>query len=125
MVKLVFCVRRKQGMTPEAFQKRWLEVHGPLVRKLRAELPMMKRYVQSHTLIGPAGDAANAGLRASRGVKPPYDGITEVWFDGLDAMGGGSGEAARAAGARLLQDESEFIDFADSAVFVTEEHEIF
>lgn len=125
MIKLVFCCRRKPGLTREAFQKRWLEVHGPLVRRLRAELPMMKRYVQSHTLAGPVGDAVNEGLRASRGVKEAYDGITEVWFDGLEAMGGGGGEAVRAAGQRLLEDEAEFIDFANSSVFVTEEHEIF
>jgi hypothetical protein len=112
-------------MTPEAFQKRWLEVHGPLVRRLRADLPMMKRYVQSHTLLGPVGDAVNEGLRASRGVRAAYDGITEVWFDDLESMGGGGGEAARAAGQRLLEDEAEFIDFANSSVFVTEEHEIF
>ena len=121
MIKLVFCCRRKSGMTREAFQKRWLEVHGPLVRKLRQELPMMKRYVQSHTLAGPAND----GLRASRGTLEPYDGITEVWFDSLEAMGGGTGEAGRAAGQRLLEDEGEFIDFAHSSVFVTEEKEIF
>jgi uncharacterized protein (TIGR02118 family) len=125
MIKLVFCCRRKTGMTREAFQRRWLEVHGPLVRKLRAELPMMKRYVQSHTLGGPVGDAVQDGLRASRGTNEAYDGITEVWFDNLESMGGGTGEAARAAGQRLLEDESEFIDFASSAVFVTEEHEIF
>lgn len=125
MIKLVFCCRRKAGMSREEFQKRWLEVHGPLVRRLRAELPMMKRYVQSHTLRGPVGDAVNDGLRASRGVKEPYDGITEVWFDGLESMGSGSSEAARVAGQRLLEDEAEFIDFARSAVFVTEEHEIF
>ena len=125
MIKLVFCCRRKPGMTREQFQKRWLEVHGPLVRRLRADLPMMKRYVQSHTLAGAVGDAVNEGLRASRGVKEPYDGITEVWFDDLASMGGGGGEAALAAGRRLLEDEGEFIDFADSAVFVTEEHEIF
>ncbi|MFO0690943.1 MAG: EthD domain-containing protein [Myxococcota bacterium] len=125
MIKLVFCCRRKAGLTREAFQKRWLEVHGPLVRRLRAELPMMKRYVQSHTLVGPAGDAVEAGLRASRGTRAAYDGITEVWFDDLASMGGGSGEAARAAGQRLLEDEAEFIDFADSVVFVTQEHEIF
>ncbi|MEZ4333212.1 MAG: EthD domain-containing protein [Myxococcota bacterium] len=125
MIKLVFCCRRKPGMTREQFQARWLEVHGPLVRRLRAELPMMKRYVQSHTLAGAVGDAVQDGLRASRGVKEPYDGITEVWFDSLEAMGGGRGEAARAAAQRLLEDEAEFIDFAGSAVFVTEEHEIF
>jgi len=125
VIKLVFCCRRKPGMTLEQFQKRWLEVHGPLVRKLRAELPMMKRYVQSHTLAGPVGEAVQAGLRVSRGTMEPYDGITEVWFDSLEAMGGGSGEAARTAGQRLLEDESEFIDFAHSSVFVTEEKEIF
>lgn len=125
MIKLVFCCRRKPGMTVEQFQKRWLDVHGPLVRKLRAELPMMKRYVQSHTLAGSVGDAVQAGLRASRGTMEPYDGITEVWFDSLESMGGGSGEAARAAGQRLLEDEGEFIDFAHSSVFVTEEKEIF
>lgn len=125
MIKLVFCCRRRTGMTREQFQRRWLEVHGPLVRRLRVELPMMKRYVQSHTLAGPVGEAVNDGLAASRGTKAPYDGITEVWFESLEAMGGGTGEAARAAGQRLLEDEAEFIDFADSAVFVTEEHEIF
>lgn len=125
MVKLVFCCRRKSGMTREAFQKRWLDVHGPLVRKLRKELPMMERYVQSHTLGGPVGDAVQDGLRASRGTKEPYDGITEVWFDSLEAMGGGTGEAGRAAGQRLLEDEGEFIDFENSCVFVTEEKEIF
>ena len=125
MIKLVFCCRRKAGLTREQFQARWLDVHGPRVRRLRMDLPMMKRYVQSHTLTGAVGDAVNDGLRASRGVKEPYDGITEVWFDDLASMGGGGGEAAVAAGQRLLEDEGEFIDFAGSAVFVTEEHEIF
>ena len=86
---------------------------------------MMKRYVQSHTLGGSVGDAVQDGLRASRGTMEPYDGITEVWFDGLEAMGGGTGEAGRAAGQRLLEDEGEFIDFDHSSVFVTEEKEIF
>ena len=120
MVKLVFCVRRRPDLSFEQFQKRWLDVHGPLVRSLREKLPMMRRYVQSHLIPGPASD----GVRASRGTKAPYDGITEVWFDDLASMGG-SGPDAVAAGQRLLEDESEFIDFADSCVFLTEEHEIF
>lgn len=121
MVKLVFCCRRKPGTSREAFQKRWLEVHGPLVRKLRSELPMMRRYVQSHTL----PEAANEALRASRGTMAPYDGITEVWFDDLESMGGDGGEASLAASQRLLEDEAEFIDFSRSNVFLTVEHEIF
>ena len=109
MVKLVFCCRRRPELSLEQFQKRWLEVHGPLVRRLRKELPQMRRYVQSHTLEGPATDA----VRASRGSAEPYDGITEVWFDSLEA------------GRRLLEDERTFIDLARSSVFLTEEHEIF
>ena len=121
MIKLVYCIRRKEGMTREAFQARWLDVHGPLVRKIREQLPAMKRYVQSHTL----PDPANAGLRASRGTREPYDGITEIWFDSLEAMAGDGSEAALAAGQKLLADEAEFIDFAGSSVFLTEEKEIF
>jgi uncharacterized protein (TIGR02118 family) len=120
VIKLVFCCRRKEGMSREAFQKRWLEVHGPLVRRLHADLPMMRRYVQSHSL----GDDLNEGLRTSRGTRPAYDGITEVWFDDLASMAG-EGEAALAASQKLLEDEAEFIDFERSCVFLTEEHEIF
>ena len=120
MVKLVFCVRRRGDLSFEQFQKRWLEVHGPLVRSLREQLPMMRRYVQSHLIPGEASE----GVRASRGAAEPYDGITEVWFDDLASMGG-SGEAAATAGRRLFEDEAEFIDFERSSVFLTEEHEIF
>ena len=121
MIKLVFCCARRPEMSREEFQKRWLEVHGPLVRRLRAQLPMMKRYVQSHSL----SDEMNEGLRQSRGTKPAYDGITEVWFDDLASMGSDGSEAALDASRQLLEDEAEFIDFGRSSVFLTEEHEIF
>jgi uncharacterized protein (TIGR02118 family) len=120
-IKLVFCCRRKPGMSRAEFQQYWLESHGPLVRSLRAALPQMRRYVQSHTLDSPANDA----IRAGRGSGEAFDGITEVWFDSLASMGASSTEEAAAAGRRLFEDESRFIDFAASSVFVTEEHEIF
>ena len=118
MVKLVFCCRRNPDLSREEFQRYWLEEHGRLVRSLREAIPSMVRYVQSHTLDTPANDA----VRASRGTKEPYDGITEVWFEEL---GGASTEASVAAGRRLIEDESRFIDFAGSSVFYTVEHEIF
>ena len=107
-------------MTVEDFQTRWLTVHGKLVRRMRKDLPQMKRYVQSHTLMGEATEM----VRASRGTKDPYDGITEVWFENLESLAG-DGEAAMNAAAKLLEDEAEFIDFSDSSVFFTEEHVIF
>lgn len=121
MVKLVFCVRRRAEYTPEAFRERWLEVHGPLVKKLRDQLPQMKRYVQSHAL--PAG--IQEGLQASRGTAEPFDGLTEVWFDSLEAMAGGGTPEELAASQRLYEDEMEFVDFTRSVVFLTEEIDIF
>ena len=120
-IKLVFCCRRKPDSSRAEFQKYWLESHGPLVRRLRAALPQMRRYVQSHTLDSPVNDAIRAGRRSGEA----FDGITEVWFDSLESMGASSTQEAADAGRRLLEDESRFIDFAASSVFVTEEHEIF
>src|SRR5258706_16370577 len=107
MVKLVFCRRRRPDLTLEQFQKRWLEVHGPLVRRIREQLPQMKRYVQSHTL-----PEASEGVRASRGAKQPYDGITEVWFDSLAALGA-SGGARLPPAPPLDPDQAEVIGLAN------------
>jgi hypothetical protein len=122
IVKLVYCVRRHPDLTVEQFADYWLHRHGPLVRGFFDEgrFPAMLRYVQSHTMAGDAGRAARGGM------AEPYDGITEVWFDtdhpgGDDAVRAASAEA----GARLLQDESTFIDFAHSTAFMTTEHPIF
>jgi len=120
MIKLVFCCRKREEMSLAEFQERWLAVHGPLVRRLRERLPMMKRYVQSHTL----DSHVNQMLADSRGTKLAYDGITEVWFESLEAMGAQDPNALEASEA-LLRDEAEFIDFDNSSVFLTEEHEIF
>ena len=120
MVKLVFCVRRRSDLTAESFSRRWLDVHGPLVARLREKLPAMKRYVQSHTI----ADEYNAGIRAGRGTGPEYDGVTEVWFADLESMGS-TAEGATEAGRKLLEDESRFLDFPRCSVFLTEEHEIF
>lgn len=120
MVKLVYVIRRRADLTPAAFRARWLE-HAPLVARC-AEALRARRYVQSHALETPW----NAALATSRGASADCDGITEVWWDDLDAFAGSLAtpegqEAARA----LLADEREFIDLERSAIFLTEEHPIF
>jgi uncharacterized protein (TIGR02118 family) len=118
MIKLVYCIRRNPELSPEAFRRTWLSDHGPLVRSVRDVLGMV-RYVQSHTLV-----EESEALRESRGAAPPYDGITEVWFERIDSLGANTAEAAQAA-LGLLEDERRFIDLENSAVFLTEEHEVF
>ena len=122
ITKLVFCVRKRDDLSVEEFRDYWLHRHGPLVRSLweAGTFPGMLRYVQSHTI-----HEADGG-RSARGTKEPYDGITEVWMDTeLGATDDTTRAASAAGGRRLLEDESNFIDFANSTVFVTTEHVIF
>lgn len=121
MIKLVYCIRRRPEFTFEQFSEYWLQQHAPLVHSVAAAIGAC-RYVQSHTV---APDL-NAMLQESRGLASAYDGITEVWWPDLAAFVHGMGTPEGQDGARrLLEDESIFIDFSRSRVFLTEEHRIF
>ena len=121
MVKLVYCIRRRPDVPPDAFRKHWREVHAPKVERC-AQALRARRYVQSHTLDTVLNDA----LRGSRGANPPYDGITEVWWDSEEDLAAAmrTPEGAE-AGRALLEDEESFIQLGDSSLFLTEEHQIF
>ncbi len=49
MVKLMACLRRKPGMSKEAFHQYWKDTHGPLVISVTELSRYVRRYVQSHT----------------------------------------------------------------------------
>jgi len=119
-IKLVMCLMRREGMSRAEFQDYWLSSHAKLWAK-HAPAYRSKRYVQAHTVETPLND----GLRASRGMGPPYDGVAEVWFESeadlMEALGTPEGEAASAV---LLADEGTFIDHSKSVAFVVAEHEL-
>ena len=120
MVKLVYVARRRSDLSPEAFRKRWL-AHGPLVKEV-AKTIRARKYIQSHTL----DTEVNAQLATPRGMGAPFDGITEVWWDSLDDLAAAAATLeGQTAFQRLLDDEREFVDLADSFVFMTQEHRIF
>jgi hypothetical protein len=121
MIKLVYCLTRKPGITPEAFYSYWLQHHAPKVAERQKALRAIK-YVQSHAVEPELNDL----LQQSRGLKAPYQGITEVWWESVDDLRAAlnTADGARAM-QELLEDESTFIDFAQSRVFITEEHRIF
>ncbi len=120
MIKLVFCLRRLPTLTVQEFQRTWREEHAPLVRKHQEALGIL-RYVQLHTDHG----VVTAGLTASRGAQPPYDGVAELWYESREALAALAHDpAARAAGRALLEDERRFIDLANSSIFVGEAFEV-
>jgi uncharacterized protein (TIGR02118 family) len=121
MIKLVYCLRKRADVQDAEFHRYWLENHGPLVRGF-AQAIGARKYIQSHTVL----PALNEAFAASRDLAPAYDGITEVWWDDAAALEAGMGTAeGQEAHRRLKEDEAKFIDFSQSRVFMTEEHEIF
>ena len=121
MIKIVYCVRKRDDISLKAFYKYWFEQHGTLVRRFAKTL-RAKKYIQSHTI----EPEINKFLMTSRGFAPPYDGIAEIWWDDVESFNVASTSlAAQEAYSALIEDEAKFIDIAQSRVFLTEEHVIF
>jgi uncharacterized protein (TIGR02118 family) len=121
MIKFVYCVRRNPKVSPQEFRNYWLNNHGPLVRSF-AQTLRARKYVQSHTL----ETELNTYAQQPRGTRPPYDGITEIWWDRAeDLVAALSTPEGQRANMVLAKDEATFCDLPNSSVFFTEEHTIF
>ena len=121
MIKLVYCLRKRDDVDHASFSRYWLEEHRPLVKSVAGAIGA-SRYVQSHTIL----PELNETMVVSRGLQPPYDGVTEVWWETMSALERGmSSPEGVAAQTQLIEDEARFIDFSQSRVFMTEEHPIF
>jgi hypothetical protein len=120
VIKLIFLMRRKPGVTREAFFDYWLHEHPKLVLR-HAETLKVRRYVQSHA-VGPEWAVA---LRPEWDDSEPWDGLTEVWIDDLEALKRlrGNPDMDRIQ-AELVADEQTFVDLETSTMFVAVEHEI-
>ena len=120
MIKFIMCCTRHPDMTREQFQDYWLNEHGPFFMK-NADTLRAKKYVQSHTIETPL----NEGLQESRGMRPAYDGVAEVWFESeQDLMEAMSSQEGQQLGAVLLEDEGTFIDHSKSSAFIVREQEL-
>jgi uncharacterized protein (TIGR02118 family) len=106
MIKLVYCITKKAGLTDEEFFRYWESVHGPI----GARIPRLRKLVQSHRLTI-LGDT----------YRPDYDGIAELWFDDVQAL-----LAARQSPEwkAASEDEANFINHGKVAYFVSAEHTI-
>jgi uncharacterized protein (TIGR02118 family) len=110
-LKNIEFVSRRPDLPVAEFQAYWRDHHGPLA----AEIPVLRRYVQSHTRIG--------GYRADR-PEPAWDGCAVTWFDSIDDM---RASAKTEAFARTMADEPNFIQHAPEGgvpTIITKEHVI-
>ena len=70
MVKVMYIITPKAGMSQGDFQRYWLEVHAPIVKRI----PHLKRYVIN--VFPPRSDDMSAAI----------GGIAEQWFESLETM---------------------------------------
>jgi len=70
MFKVLVWMRRRDDLTPEAFQAYWLQRHAPLVQ---ASYQGLRRYVVNPVVAVPRGEA-------------PFDGLAELVFDTREAF---------------------------------------
>ena len=120
MIKFVMCITRRADMSRAEFKDYWVNKHGPFFME-NAGAMRAKKYVQSLTIDTPL----NEGLRSSRGMRPEYDGVAEVWFESEEELiAGMSSPEGQKLGAALLEDEGNFIDHSKSSAFLVTEHEL-
>ncbi len=126
MVKFIYCIVKRADLSDAEFRRFWKDVHAPHIRSIAATL-RAKRYVQSYTIATPLNDA----IATSRGLEtPPYDGVTELWWDSIEEFTASvSTPEGQAAAQKYITDpdvgEANFVDFARSRAFLTEEHTVF
>jgi uncharacterized protein (TIGR02118 family) len=121
VIKLVFSLRRREGMSRDEFQTYWREQHAPLVAS-HAKTLRIRRYVQTHARASELA-AAQAAARASQ--PDFYDGQAELWWDSVkDILAAVSTEEGRQAALELLEDERRFIDLENSPLWIGEELEV-
>lgn len=116
MIKLIYCLRRLPRLSLEEFQTHWLEQHAQFGRRS----PLIRRYVQYHTLADDPVREAMVQAGASR--LDAYDGVSVAWWDDLDAMRRDMTTSPHVAAA--LEDEMFFIDHSRSVAFLTREQVI-
>ena len=120
MIEVVYCMRRKEGMTREAFLAHWQDVHAPIVVRNQRVL-RVARYER----IIPLQNAFSERVERRNGAQAPFDGVARLaWASEQDMRHSFEDEAALAVQRELARDEKAFVDIAASCRWVarTERH---
>jgi uncharacterized protein (TIGR02118 family) len=70
VLKAIYFLKRREGTNREQFVSYWQNEHASLTKKI----PGLRKYV------------TNIPLPSDDGREPPWDGISELWFDDRAAM---------------------------------------
>ena len=113
MVKFSILLKRKPSLTQAQFIDHHRNVHAALFLSMPVVKETVRRYVQQHAL--------PVDLPGMPPVK--YDGITELWFDDVEAIGRLFSDAEY---MRVIRpDEASFIDLERCDFIAADEYSVF
>jgi hypothetical protein len=114
MIEVVYCMRRKEGMTHEAFVAYWEGVHAPIVVQNQQVL-RVARYER----IVPARSPFSERVERRNAMLAPFDGIARLgWATEDDMRHAFEGAEALAVQRVLARDEAAFVDAGASCRWV-------
>ena len=117
MIRLVYCVARRQDIPVEEFRLYWDNDHPKKMQRI-AQAMKADRLTQSATLLL----ERHALMMEHRGTASPFDGMVEMWWENsrdLEALI--ETPTVQAAVDELFASEEGFIDHASSRAFFTAE----
>lgn len=113
MLKTIALLKRKEGLSREAFIGYYENHHAPLMLKLQPAVCGYRR-----NFIEPEGAFIFPGAAA-----PDFDVITELWYTDRAAYDATMAELTKEETfARIAADEENFLDRSKTRMFVVEEH---
>jgi len=115
VIKLIAVVGKRPGWTDEEWYSHYYDQHGPLVAATKGFTENTIRYRQNYVLGKSSGNSFEQA--------PPRNGVTELWFHGMDAL-------ARAFSAPDYQamvrpDEALFADPESIILAIGTEHSLY
>lgn len=117
MIKIVFNLKRKPGMTREAFIERYENRENGHALLAESYIPEASRYFRRY--LQPVPD-----LFTGETVELAYDVITEVWFENQEKLDAALARLSQPeAMAAMAADEDEIFDRPFNRTFMVEERE--
>ena len=114
MVEVVYCMRRKRGLSHDEFVAHWAGVHAPIVL---ANLRPLR--LAGYERIVPLQHAFSARVERPGAMLPPFDGVARLsWASEEDMRHAFESEEALIVQRLLARDEAEFVDASASCRWV-------
>ena len=117
MIRLITCIKRKEGISSEEFRDYWNDPQFEIL--FDRVVSVMEPFRLSRKLTLQV--SANIRIMQARKTKQPYDAVIEWWFESASKLGPRlETPEAHTELKELMKYQRQFVDFKMSPSFFTE-----